>query len=329
MGSPARLPTALLVIVAFGRLGGFVLAYLAVGAGPRDAVTYLAAAERLLSGGDLYVLAAGDRLLDPMSGGAAVPLLYPPLIAVLWIPLSLLPDPAGLAVWWAATVFAVIAVLAALTIRRPWPSSLAILILGIPLTYELIVGNVDAIILGAAVAVWLLVRDGRARLAGAIIGVLGVIKLAPLAIGVWLVARNPRDGAVGLATGLVGALLVGVLVVGLGPHLTYISLMPAAAGSSVDGMSVGSIALRLGLEPTAARAIAIVVPLLCMAAVVLTRHRAGLSFAIAVGTLALATPIVNVSSPSLLLAALAPIAWPLRDAADEPAPVLRPSQAAA
>jgi alpha-1,2-mannosyltransferase len=329
MGSRASLATALLVILAFGRLGGFVLAYLAVGAGPRDAITYLAAAERLLSGGDLYALGAGDRLLDPMSGDAVAPLLYPPLIAVVWIPLALLPDPAGLAVWWAVTVAAVVAVLVALTVRRPWPSALAILILGIPLTYELIVGNVDAIVLAAAVACWLLVRDGRARLAGAIVGVLGVIKLAPLALGVWLLARSPRDGAAGLAIGLGGALLVGLLVAGVGTHLAYIGLIPAAAGYSNDGMSVGSLALRLGLEPTAARGVAIVVPLLCTAAIVLTRHRAGLSFAIAVATLALATPIVNVSSPSLLLAALAPIAWPLREAADESAPVLRPSQAPA
>jgi hypothetical protein len=63
--------------------------------GPPDVYTYLAAAERLNVGHNLYgPLLPGDRFINTSIYEPA-PLISPPLIAVLWRPLAVLPDPAG------------------------------------------------------------------------------------------------------------------------------------------------------------------------------------------------------------------------------------------
>jgi hypothetical protein len=64
----------------------------------QDTWNYLAAGERLNAGHSIYALVAGDRpiLLEPPS---AVPLISPPLVAVLWRPLAFLPDWLGMWAW--------------------------------------------------------------------------------------------------------------------------------------------------------------------------------------------------------------------------------------
>src|SRR5438105_1609964 len=81
-----------LVIVAIG-----FMAWMRVGNSALDTGTYLGAGERLNAGHEVYSLKVGDR---PIPLLWKYPLLYPPLIAVLWRPLALLGDLAKYG-WWA------------------------------------------------------------------------------------------------------------------------------------------------------------------------------------------------------------------------------------
>jgi hypothetical protein len=315
-GSTLRL---VLIVVAGGLLGGFTLAYLAAGAGPRDAITYLAAAERLASGGQLYSIAVGDRPIDPLSAVSAGPLLYPPLIAVLWLPLTIVPGQAALAIWWAATVVASVGLIVALLRRRAATTAVALILLVVPLTYLLTVGNVDAFILLAAVVVWLLCRRGAAAPAGAIVGVLVVVKITTVILGVWILAVAPRRGSVGLIAGLAAGLVIGLVGAGLTAHLDYIDVVRALSAEPGGVMSIATILRATGVEPSAAIALHGIVVAAGLFVVVLLRDRPGLSFALAIVLLAVGTPVVNIGSPSLLLAALAPIAWPWPDLAESAA----------
>src|SRR3954447_7786987 len=62
-----------------------------------DAVTYLAAGERLNAAHRLYVMSPGDRAIYFYPPGLTVPLLSPPPIAAIWRPLAALP--VGFALW--------------------------------------------------------------------------------------------------------------------------------------------------------------------------------------------------------------------------------------
>ena len=72
-----------------------------------DSWNYLAAGERLNAGHPLYALVPGDRPVPIVPPYWTVPLLSPPLIAVIWRPLALLGEPA-MTLWWiggAASIF--------------------------------------------------------------------------------------------------------------------------------------------------------------------------------------------------------------------------------
>jgi hypothetical protein len=91
-----RAVTILMLIMAcFLRLASVDPNPTAIG---QDTWNYLAAGERLNAGHSIYALVAGDRpiLLEPPS---AVPLISPPLVAVLWRPLAFLPDWLGMWAW--------------------------------------------------------------------------------------------------------------------------------------------------------------------------------------------------------------------------------------
>jgi hypothetical protein len=101
-----RAVTILMLIMAcFLRLASVDPNPTAIG---QDTWNYLAAGERLNAGHSIYALVAGDRpiLLEPPS---AVPLISPPLVAVLWRPLAFLPDWLGMWAWWAASAAAMLA----------------------------------------------------------------------------------------------------------------------------------------------------------------------------------------------------------------------------
>ncbi len=297
--------------VAFGLLATFLVLYFQRGFVPGDAFTYLAAGERLNAGHPLYALSPGDRPVDLKPPYWTVPLLSPPFIAVVWRPLALLPGDIGPYLWWIAAIAAIVSVLVAFARRRPVLTSVAIIALCVPLTYEIGVGNVNAFLLLGAVAVWRLTVAGRDRQAGAIVALLVALKLSPVVLGWWLVTQRRR---VAVAAGVVAGLLLlalSLLGAGIGAHLDYLRVARDTASIGLSDLSLGGLAKAIGVSTAVANILPAAALVVGGVGTLLLRRRAGLAFACAVATLVLGSPVVNINSYALLLACIAPAVWPL------------------
>ncbi len=320
-------PSALSVIrrVVLPALAGGVLATILVvyfqrGFIPGDSFTYLAAGERLNAGHSLYALLPGDRPVDLHPPLWTVPFLSPPPMGVLMRPIALLPGDTGAYAWRLACLLASGAVLAARVRRRPAPTSVAVILLAIPIAYEIGVGNVNGLLLAAAVGCWLLVRDGRAAVAGPLAALMFAVKVTPLPVGSWVVGAAGRRGSLGFVAGLAVVGAVSLLGAGLDAHLTYLDVARATATSGFSPFSPGDLARSMGLPdpiPTLVPT-ALLLGGSVLAWVLAARGRPGVGFGVAVVAWTFGSPVVNINTPTLLLALLAPIAWPWQTAREDP-----------
>ena len=171
-----------------------------------DAITYLAAGERLNAGHQLYALVPGDRWVWVNPPFWTVPLLSPPPIAVLWRPLAALPNEWGLGIWWLACAAAIAAVVAMLFRRLPLATGAMLVAFAPSLAWELGVANVNGLLLAGIVGVWLLARSRHNAWAGALIGLMFAIKLWPIVLLSFFLARG-RGRAI-------GGFLISIAVVG-------------------------------------------------------------------------------------------------------------------
>jgi hypothetical protein len=296
--------------------GGVLVTVLAVyfqrGFIPGDSFTYLAAGERLNAGHSLYALVPGDRPVDMHPPLWTVPFLSPPPMGVLMRPFALLPGDTGAYSWWTACLVAIGAVVAWPFRLRPATTSVAVIVLAIPITYEIGVGNVNGLLLAAAVGCWILVRAGRSAVAGPLAAVMFAVKLTPLPVAAWVVGAGGRRGLGGLLAGLVGVAVVSLLGAGLDAHLAYLDVARATATTGFSPFSPGDLARALGLPapiPTLVPT-AILVGGSLLAWALPGRGRPGAGFGIAVVAWTFGSPVVNINTPTLLLALLAPVAWP-------------------
>ena len=298
--------------------GGVLVTILAVyfqrGFIPGDSFTYLAAGERLNAGHSLYALVPGDRPVDMHPPLWTVPFLSPPPMGVLVRPFALLPGDSGAYAWWAACLLAIGSVLVALGRRRPATTSIAVIVLSIPLAYEIGVGNVNGLLLAAAVGCWMLVRDRRAAVAGPLAAVMFAVKLTPLPIGAWVVGAGGRRGLGWLVAGLVAVGVVSLLGAGFDAHLAYLDVARATATTGLSPFSPGDLARMLGLPdpiPTLVPT-ALLLGGTLLAGILAGRGRPAAGFCVAVVAWTFGSPVVNINTPTLLLALLAPVAWPWR-----------------
>jgi hypothetical protein len=307
-----------LVALALGLLAVFLMFYFRRGFIPGDAIVYLAAGERLNAGHSLYAISAGDRPIGIQPPHWTVPLLSPPFIAVLFRPLALLPPDVGAYVWWAAALAAIGAVLLAYLRANAILASVAIMVLVVPLTYEIGVGNVNTFLLLGSVLVWRWAGERREPWAGTLTALLVMLKISPVVLAWWLVTQQ-RWTAVraGVVAGLVlGA--VSLLGAGLDAHIRFLEITRDTATVGVSDLSLGGIARWLGVSPALAQLLPTVMLVCGLAGVLLLRARPGLAFALAVATMTLGSPVVNINSYALLLGCLAPAMWPIR--AETPGP---------
>ena len=312
MEAPARqrLLAVALVAIAFGLLAVTLAVYFTRGFIPGDALVYLGAGERLNAGHQLYALQPGDRYVGANPPYWTVPTLSPPFMGVLFRPLALLPPDLGAYVWWAGTITAIAVTLLLLVRRAPIATSVAVLLLGIPLTYEIGVGNVNAFILAGAVGIWWASTRGHERTAGAVAAFLVMVKMWPIALAWWLVTQRRWES---VKAGLVaGVVIVGVSLVGAGfdAHLTYVQVIRDTTSIGTSVLSVAGMARYIGVPTSIATYLPWAVFVGGCALAWVLRDRPGPSFACAVVAMTLGSSVVNINSFSLLLAALAPIAWP-------------------
>jgi hypothetical protein len=302
----------LLLALAIGLLAVFLVLYFQRGLIPGDAFTYLAAGERLNAGHHLYALLPGDRPVDLKPPYWTVPFLSPPFIAVLWRPLAALPSELGVYIWWAGAIAAIAVVVGALLRRRRVLTSVALIVLVVPITYEIGVGNVNAFLLAGAVGVWLLVREARTVPAGVLAAVMTAAKLTPLPLAGWVIGTGGRRGLIAAAAGAAACLVVGLVGAGLDTHLEYISIARATGSTGLTDLSLGGLARDLGIPDPIPTLIptAILVGGTAAATLLPARGRVTAGFVVAILAWTFGSPVVNINTPVLLLALLAPVAWP-------------------
>lgn len=301
----------------------FLAVYFQRGFIPGDATVYLAAGQRLNTGHHLYSLSPGDSPVGLKPPYWTVPLLSPPLIGVIFRPLAALPGSSGAYVWWALTISAMASSLLLLARQRPGLTGLALLLLVIPVTYEIGVGNVNALLLLGALGTWWLATRGREQAAGAVVAAMVAVKLTPGVFVLWLlVQRRWRALAACVVAGLV-LLGVGIAGAGLQAHLDFLGIARQTNVNGTSDLSLAGMARFVGVPGSIADLLpwaALGAGLLAMLAL---RNRPGPSFAAAVVTWVFASPVVNINTFALLLAALAPTAWP-EPAAERP-PLAEPA----
>ena len=262
-----------------------------------DAMTYLAAGERLNAGHALYELAPGDRWIWINPPFWTIPLLYPPTIAVIWQPLAALPSELGVAAWTFANAVALLVSTGVIIARGGWRPALTAVLLAPAIAFEIKVGNIHGFILAALLLVYLRPRAGAVA-----IGLLTAIKLTPAVILVWLLAAGRRREAfLGAAVGMF-ALGFAVLHVGISQIVLYIDAVRIAAPSII---SIPGLLLALGVP--AARLISWGLTAFLVVEVIALRG-SRLSWVVAVLAMVVGSPVVNLPTLLLLMAAWIPYA---------------------
>ena len=280
---------------------------------PSDAGTYRAAAERLNAGHFLYRLVPGDRPMSLRPPYITVPLLSPPPIAVLWRPLALLGD-ASLYLWWAGCVAAIITALVLLARRRPVETGVGMFLLVVPLGLALGWSNVDGYFLLALLGAWLGARSGQDLAAGAIVATMVAIKLTPAPLVLWLFAIGRYRAAGASAAFLLLWLAISIVGAGLPAHLEYVDVIRHTLGPGSTDLSLAGLGRAVGLAPDLLGLLAPLWWFICGVAILVLRHRPGPAFAAAILMQVFGSPVIQPYTLILLLALIAPLAWPWQTA---------------
>jgi hypothetical protein len=304
---------ALVVLAAMAILGSF---WVSIAGAPKvaaDGYTYLAAGERLNAGHHLYELREGDRWIWINPPLWTVPLLSPPLIGVVWRPLAALPADSGLVLWQLLTIGTILGTVAALIIRLPVRASLLAILLAVPIGFEMDVANVNGLLLGGYVLSWWLFARHRA-VVGFVVAVMAALKIAPAVLAWWLLTQRRWRAVAWFAAGALVFLTIGILGSSVEMHLRYLSIASQTVGSANSNLSLAGIATAIGAPLAVASALPRIALVVGALAIWFVRHRPGLAFALAIVTAIFGSPVVNFNTLALLMATLAPLAWPLQGA---------------
>jgi Glycosyltransferase family 87 len=297
--------------IAIGMVVAIQRIYFNRGLIPGDSFTYLAAGERLNAGHPLYALSPGDRPVGFEPPFFTVPLLSPPPIAVLFRPLAAIPNEIGVYIWWIATIVILAAVILWMLRERPILVGFAVLVLSIPIVYQIGVGNLNGLIVAGTVGAWYLLTRRRDVAAGAVFAVMTAFKITPAVFLWWLITQRRWDAFKAfVVTGLI-VLVVSVLGAGVQAHLEYLGIMRQTATAGTTYLSLAGAARYIGVPVEVANFLPTAAILIGLAAVWLLRSRPGAAYIAAVITMIAGSPVVQITWFTILLGALAPIVWPM------------------
>lgn len=292
-----------------------------------DASNYLAAGLRLNAGHPLYgPLRPGDRLVPNYPEIFPAPLLSPPLIAVIWRPLAVLPGGLAMILWWFGGLVLVVGLVLAFTLvgRPPRLAALAgVLVLGLPLTIlagrhylylgynspisiAALSGNVNTYIVGLYVITWWASSRNLGTVAGSAAALAAVLKLGPVMLLWWFVTRRswPSVRAFLIASAVLG--IVGVVFAGFQANVDYLRLA-LAGGIAPAPFSLPSILhALLGVATGSAQNVTIVAVVIGMVAIWALRERPRAAFAAVILTTIFSSPVVLEGNFALLIALAAP-----------------------
>ncbi|HSL65452.1 MAG TPA: glycosyltransferase family 87 protein [Gaiellaceae bacterium] len=311
--APAALRTPREIAAAVALVGlGLVLVVLYArralsgwGAGPLpyDLMVFLDAADDVVGGRSPFpdvATLAGDQNY-----------VYPPLLALVLIPLAVLPSALATFVWVAIGIAAVAGALWLLEVRDPWVYGVALLF---PATRDAVGAGTVGPLLVLLLAVAWRYRDPRPPLPGLAVGLAVALKLFVWPVLAWLVATRRLAAAAGAVAAGAGAALLSWIVIGLDGLGDYPDLLRRLSELEAD-RSYSSVAVgrALGLGSTAAAIVAVALGVLCLVAVFrLARDRSmppderdRRSLTAAVAAALVLTPILWIHYLVLLLVPLA------------------------
>jgi hypothetical protein len=274
-----------------------------------DSSNYVAAAERLVAGHDLYALQPGDRPA-PLDNSPewTVPILSPPTAPTVLAWTVLLPDGIRLYPTWALGLAGTVAAgFLAAALAPPLFLLVATQYLaGLALTAWS--GNVNALIAPMLIAIWWGARaPGRwpAVLAGVLVALAVAIKIGPLVVALWLLAQRRRDATIAMvaAGGVIAAATLALA--GPGSVTRYLGIARDAAAMPAE-LSLPGILTRQGLPPDLAAA-ALPAALIVAAVIVVAWPRRPEAFLLAVLGSIFATTVVRLETIGVFVAAGA--AW--------------------
>ena len=138
------------------------------------------------------------------------------------------------------------------------------------------------------------------------------IKLTPAPLVLWLLAIGGyRAFAAAAGFGIV-LLMVSVAGAGLPAHFEYLDVVRNTLGPGTSDLSLAGLGRAVGLPAGIAGLLPVAWWVLCGVAIAVLRHRPGPAFAAAVLMQVLGSPVVQPYTFILLLALIAPVAWPWR-----------------
>jgi len=255
-----------------------------------DANTYLAAGERLNEGHALYELQPGDRRVL-LVGDYPVPLFSPPPVAAIWRPLAALPF--GFSLWVAAAWAALLGTVAYLVMKIGLRAAVLAAALSFPIGEQLVAANLTAFFPGLLVLTWRYRHDSRA---GAIIGVMGALKLAPAVMAGWFLGAQRSRGVAWVMAGAIIVAAIGGIGAGITNTIRYAEIVGTIpmSGLSLSGQTgIGWLSPATLVAGTA------------IAGFLWRWPR--LSFVVGVVALVAGSPALYASTLTLLLAILAPL----------------------
>ena len=288
----------------------YLMIHALVDAPGRDIHNYILAGERLNAGHPLYTYGPGDERIPSSDGLADYALYSPPLIAVLFRLVVLLPAN-GLYVWWVAVDALELAAIAMLIRRAPQLTGLALITLALPIAVLLEFGNVDGLVAFGMLMAWRWLVHGHDQRAAVLIAVLASLKLTPVIFVWWLfVTGRRRAAAVAIGTGVICALVAMVATEPL-IMLTFIQVTTTNVARPATDIGAAGIAAVLGLPSELHAWVPRVILVAGVGAMWALRRRPGISFAIGASLMWLASPVASFHTPALMLVALGPAAWPM------------------
>jgi hypothetical protein len=270
-----------------------------------DPYVYYAAGERLNAGHDLYSISPGDRLVGGQPEAARTPLVAPPMIAVVWRPLALLPLEVATRLWWAAGIAVCGLVVAWLWARSGLIGLVIFFMLAPELAWTTLSGNVNAYVLPLLVLVWL-TAIRRPLLAGVSVALATAFRISPIVLGAWLAVTASRRAVLGVVAGAVFVFGVSLLGAGWANHLAWLDQARYFASIGTTQPSFQSMLAGIGLpEPLVVASGPL---LLAAAATIIVAMRARPSIGWVVGSLAivLVLPIQHPGMGALAAAAVLP-----------------------
>jgi len=276
---------------------------------PGDTHNYILAGLRLNAGHPLYGYGPGD-VRAPYVGGADYPLFSPPLIAVIFRPIVLLPAN-GEYVWWAAMDICEILAVAALVRRAPLVMGVALIPLSLAIAMAMWQGNVDCLVVAALVLAWCWLVQRQDDRAALLLALVASLKLTPVIFVWWLfVTGRRRAAAIAIGCGIVLAL---VAILGSEPFifLRFYQVTVANLSAPSGLMTTSGLANAVGLPAVVVAWLPRALLVAGAAVIWVFRDRAGLSWAISALLMWIVSHVASLHTPALLLVALAPVAWPI------------------